>query len=188
MKNFIIKIIFFSFFAMLLLSCEGLPINYSRSQSWLLPKAGSEEAQGKTWTTLCILNVSVDRTGGWDSVEKETAGLAPFYFWKRGCRVVSAGEAPVYAAEIQVREREFGLGWRTKRSLAVEVRIWAYGDAPGPDTAPVERKAPLAAGRVTAMGERSFSSSDTTGRLLSRAISKAARKLAVYERSLLNAN
>ena len=177
MKNVFIKIIIFSL-PVILLSCEALPINYSRGQSWHIPINEPE----KISTTLTIMGVQVDRTGGWDSIEKETAALAPLYFWNRGCKVVPAEERPVYAAAIQVREREFNLGWRTKRSLAVEVRIWAYEDAPEAGASVQDQKLPAAVGIVTAMGERSFSSSETTGRLLSKAIGKAAKKLAVYER------
>ena len=168
----------------LLLSCEALPINYSRSQSWLMPGIAhnaqdSGEAHDKSWTTITLLGVQVDRKGGWDSVEREVANLAPLFFWNQGCRVVAGDEQPVYAADVQVREREFYRGWRTKRSLAVEVRIWDFRNAPAKTQ---DQKLPLAAGRVIAMGERTLSSSETTGRMLSMAIKKAAKRLSAYER------
>ena len=162
----------------LLLSCEALPINYSRSQSWLIPGI-AHNAQDKSWTTITLLGVQVDRRGGWDSVEREVADLVPLFFWNQGCRVVAADERPVYAADIQVREREFNQGWRTKRSLAVEVRIWDFQDTPAKAEG---KKLPLAAGRVIASGERSLSSSETTGRMLSKAIEKAVKELSAHER------
>jgi len=165
-----LKIIFL-FLPVIMLSCEALPINYSRSQSWLT-------SDDSTRRTISLLNVKVDRMGGWDSVEKEIVALAPLYFWNNGCRVIAGEKAPRYAAEIQAREREFSQGWRTRRSLAIEVTISSYEDALGVSA----RKLPLAAGRVIAMGERSFSSSDTTGRLLSKAIEKAVKELAAYEK------
>jgi len=164
-----------SIFLLIFLSCEALPVNYSTGQSWLI-------SSGNTWTTLVILPVQVDRSGGWDSVEKETAALAPLYFWDSGCRVVAAGEAPSYAAQVQVREREFNVGWRTKKSLAVEVRIWDYDDAPKNGEPVFAQKLPAAIGRIIETGDRSFSSSITTGDLLSKAIKKAVKELAVYER------
>jgi len=164
-----------SVFILVLLSCEALPVNYSTGQSWLV-------SSDKAWTTLVILPVQVDRSGGWDSVEKETASLAPLYFWDSGCKVVAAGEGPSYAAQVQVREREFNVGWRTKKSLAVEVRIWDYEDAPKNGESVSAQKLPAAIGRIIETGDRSFSSSITTGDLLSKAIKKAVKELAVYER------
>lgn len=175
-NNFIVKTIFL-FFAGLLFSCEALPFNYSTSQSWLI----SENAPEKTQITLALLDVQVDRTVVLDSVERETAVLVPLYFWNQGCRIVTAEETPEYTAKIQLREREFNLGWRTKRSLAVEVSIWDYENAPG-SVLSYEQKLPMAVGRVVAMGENSFSSSGTLGRLLSKAIKKAVKELAAHER------
>jgi len=164
MKKFLIVFLL----PFIFLSCESLPINYSRSQSWLTSDNSSQ-------MTISLLSVQVDRAGGWDSVEKEIIDLAPLYFWNNGCRVVAVDEAPCYAAEIQAREREFSQGWRTRRSLAIEVRISSYkGSASA-------AKLPLAAGRVVAIGERSLSSSDTTGRMLSKAIAKAVKELAAHE-------
>jgi hypothetical protein len=194
MKNFS----FFSFAVLLVpaifLSCRALPANHSASQSWVIPKTKLE----KTGTTLTLITVKADRGGGWDSIENEAAALAPLYFWDRGYRVIAVENDPVngtpnstpsYAATIQLREREFNRSWRTKRSLAVEVRIWAYEDIFNngkPENGPglYEQKLPAAVGRVIVMGEKSFSSSNTTGRLLSKAIKKAARQLAIYERKL----
>jgi len=180
MKEFSPKLFVF-LFLLILLSCEALPVNYSSGQSWLISSANSNK-KDKSWTTLTILSVQVDRSGGWDSIEKETAALAPLYFWDRGCRVVDAEKTPSYAAQIQIRERDFNLGWKTKKSLAVEVHIWEYEDAPKNGESVLEYKLPAAVGRIIATGDKSFSSSRTTGRLLSKAIKKAAKKLAVYER------
>ena len=174
MKKFIVKIIIFSA-AAILLSCEALPFNYTADQSWLI-----ESAHEKIWTTMTVLGVQADRSGGWDSVEKEAASLAPLYFWDRGCRVVSAEEWPQYAARIWIRERDFNLGWSSKKSLVVEVRIWAFEDAPVSGAPDEDHKLPAAVGRVVMTGDTSFSSSDTMGKLLSRAITQAVKQLAAY--------
>jgi len=170
------QILIVSIFLAVLLSCEALPVNYSAGQSWLI-------SSDKSWTTLMILPVQVDRSGGWDSVEKEASALAPLYFWESGCRVVAAGEAPSYAAQVQVREREFNVGWRTKKSLAIEVRIWESEDAPKNGEAVIAHKLPAAVGRIIETGDKSFSSSRTTDRILSKAIKKAVKELAAYERN-----
>jgi len=184
MKKFFLKTAGLSvvfLFLLIFLSCEALPFNFSSGQSWLIPSVDSGNS-GKPMTTLAILSVQVDRSGGWDSVEKETASLAPLYFWDAGCRVVLAENAPSYAAQIQVREREFNRGWKTKKSLAVEVRIWEYEDAPEGGKTVLENKLPAAVGRIVATGDESFSSSVTIGRLLSKAIKEAVKKLADYKR------
>ncbi|WP_461247111.1 hypothetical protein [Treponema sp. R6D11] len=173
--SFLFSILFLSTF----LSCEELPINRSSGQSWLI--SNSDETE-KTWTTLTILSVQVDKSGGWDSVEKETAALAPLYFWDSGCAVVAAEREPSYAAQIQIREREYNTGWKTKKSLAVEVRIWEYKDVPENNGTHYAQKLPAATGRIVASGDKSFSSSETTGRLLSKAIDKAVKELFAYER------
>ena len=174
----LLAMLFTVLLATIFISCEALPFNYSAGQSWLI----RENEQEKILATLTLLGVQVDRSGGWDSVEKETVSLAPLYFWNQGCKTVAAEEGPAYAAGIQVREREFNLGWRTKRSLAVEVRIWVFEDAPKGGVSVHEQKLPVAVGRIVSTGEESFSSSHTTGRLLSMAIEKAVKQLAEYER------
>jgi hypothetical protein len=149
-----------------------MPVNYSRTRSWFLKEK-------PVWGTVNLLGVTVDRIGGWDSVEQDITGLAPLFFWEAGCRMIPGASPADYAADIQLREREYRSGWRTKRSLLVEVRIWPHGD--GGRSAYTETL-PLAAGRITAMGDRSLSSFETTNRMLSRAIRKAVGQLAAHKR------
>jgi hypothetical protein len=160
------------FAAVLLLgACDSLPITTYISASWSAPEEGK-----RPWGTVYLETVSVDRNGGWASVEKEIRGLAPLLFWERGYRVVSSGEGADYIAGIRAREREYASGWQTKRSLAMEVRLWPAGGPDGqePET---DGSLPLAAGRITSGGNRSFSSSETTGRMLAAAIKKALKPL-----------
>jgi len=166
----------------ILLSCEALPFNYSVKQSWLIDSSASlDSTQEKIRTTMTVLGVQIDRSGVWDSVEREAASLAPLYFWDQGCRVVSAEEKPQYAAYIWIRERDFNQGWKSKKSLSVEVRIWAYEDAPVNGAPEENHKLPDAVGRVVMTGDTSFSSSNTMGKLLSRAITQAVKQLAAYK-------
>ena len=167
----------FLFVLTLMLSCKALPVNYTAGQSWLV----TEKKAKKALTTLSLSGVHVDRAGSRDSIEKEVACLTPLYFWDYKCMVV-AGERADYTAEVHVREREFNVGLKTKRSLAVEVRIWAYESAPEEGTHIWKQHLPAAVGRVIAIGEKSFTSSKTINRFLSKAIKKAVRELARYER------
>jgi len=181
MKNSVLRKMIIISLPVLLLSCSGL--SYSNSQSWLI----RENKFKKNRPTLALLAVQVDITGSRDSIEKEAAVLAPLHFWKRNCKVVPAAEKPDYAARIYVREREIKFGWRTKKSLAMEVIIWKFEDAPDAGTPVHERKLPVAVGRVITVGEKSFSSSDITGKLLSKTIAIAAKKLASHKRQNKNA-
>jgi hypothetical protein len=168
----------------LFISCGALPFSYSRTQAWFIPDPVSGgKARNKERAAIELAGVHVDRAGGWDSIQKEFAALAPLYFWEQGCRVVSAGEQADYAADIQVREREYSSGWRIRRSLAVEVRLWDRKSGGGPEAAALpEAKVPLAAGRAILIGERSFASSDTAGRMLSKAVKAAVKKLSASKK------
>jgi hypothetical protein len=175
------NLIFFAAAALFLGACESLSFNYYPGASWSAPpEGGTRPVLG----TVYLEAVSVDRNGGWVSVEKEIRGLAPLLFWERGYRVVSTAEGADYSAEIRAREREYASGWQTKRSLAMEVRLWPGGDG-APDFQKLELggSLPLAAGRVTSGGNRSFSSSETTGRMLAAAIKKALKPLEKKNRS-----
>ena len=185
-KNFLKKTIVL-FLSVLMLSCNGLSANHSSSQSWIIRDDRLENMIKKKLPTLTLLAVQVDITGNKDSIERETAALAPLYFWNYGCVVIPAEENPVYAAKIFVREREISYGWRTKKSLAIEVHIWKFEDAPEAGSSVHEQKLQVAVGRVIAIGERSFSSSKITGKLLSKTIKIAARKLTAHRRRYKNA-
>jgi hypothetical protein len=153
-------------------ACESLPFNYYSGRAWSVPEGKLPESG----ITAHLVSVTVDRSGGWASVEKEIWGLAPLLFFEQGCRLVPRMEGADYVADIRVREREYAAGWQTRRSLAVEVRLWPAGEVlDNRDGA--YQGLPCMAGRVTSLGDRSFSSSETTGRMLALAVKKALRPL-----------
>ncbi|MCL2128520.1 MAG: hypothetical protein FWH38_09715, partial [Treponema sp.] len=138
--------------SLLLFSCGSVPVNSSQSQSWRIPEKNTDGSEIRG--TVRLAGVSVDRLGGWDSLEKEVKALAPLYFWKHGYRISGSGTAD-YAAHISLREREIISGWRTRRSLALEVKIWTLrnGEAEAEE---LFQELPAAAGRIVATGNRSF--------------------------------
>jgi hypothetical protein len=156
------------------LSCESLPFGYSGSRSW---SAAKLEKKGGCLGTVQVIGISVDRGGLWDSIEKEVAAMAPLVFLKQGWRTAGEGEAADYWAGIQIREREYTAGWRTKRSLSAELRIWQAGGNGDQDK--TLSSLPLAAAQVVSVGERSFSSSKTLSRMFSQAAKKAFGRLRV---------
>ena len=170
MKLVILKEITILFLAVLLFSCDSMPVSITKTSSWRITDESSSTG------TIKLANVTVDRSGNRDSLEKEVAALAPLYFWSEGYKTVESDGSADYAVQINLREREVVSGWRTKTSLAVEVRIWACADG---DMRLNEfaGKMPVAAGRAVCSGNKSFSSSKTTGKMLSGAISKTLKQL-----------
>jgi hypothetical protein len=176
MKSNVVNVIIVIFMVSVLLSCSSMTVNRSSSQSWSMPENG--KAGNRAVRTIQLAGVSVDRPGGWDSLEREVAALAPLYFWKHGFRLVGTDEPAAYAAFINLREREYASGWHTRRSLALEVRVWNRVEgAAEKSVEDLTGRLPIAAGRVVATGSRSFSSSGTTGKMLSRTINRTVGKL-----------
>ena len=136
-------------------ACASFPLDLPENSGWT---GTIENPRG----SVRIASVSAERTGEWSSLEKEISGLLPLLFSEESYRVVS-GNAD-YSAEVHVREREYADGWRTKRSLSVEIRLWA-GDASGP--------LPLSAGRSVRQGKQSFASSKTLSAMLRAAVKNA---------------
>jgi hypothetical protein len=174
MRFTIIKTVTILFFALSLFSCHSTPINGQNSQSWRVPE------KSKSKGTIKLVSVSADRGGGRNSLEQEIAVLAPLCFWGERYKTVGSRDHADYAVAISLREREFAVGWRTKRSLAVEVRIWRCVDG---DILPEElERLPVSAGRIISTGNVGFSSSKVTGRMLSRAVTAAVKQLSVVQR------
>ena len=151
---------------LLFAGCSTFPPDSSENSSW------KADGIGKLSTTIKISSVSADKSGDWNSLEKEIADLLPLLFREESYRVVPASEDADYRAEVKAREREYPVGWRTKRSLSVEVRLWR-GNESGP--------LPFSAGRAMIQGKQSLASSKTTSAMLRTAIRKACRGLEIPE-------
>jgi hypothetical protein len=117
--------------------------------------------------TLRLETVSVDKAVDKTSVEKEIRGRAPLIFLKKRYLLVPEGEEARYRADIRAIEREYVSGWKTRRSLSMEVFIWQDDEAGNRD--PV----PLASGRAAGTGQGSLSSSPVLDRLLKTAVKRA---------------
>ncbi|MDR1107275.1 MAG: hypothetical protein LBL44_13045 [Treponema sp.] len=162
--RFVFSVFFMFLPALFFSACISFPLQWYGAQSW------STSQDPRNLPSIRIAEVSADLTGVWTAVENEVAGLAPLVFWEQGFAAAGEEEAADYEADIRLREREFISGWKTRRSLAAEVRIWKAGERNGTNI-------PLAAGRVTTAGDESFSSSKTAGRMLALAAGKAAAAL-----------
>lgn len=149
-------------------------VSCSTIKTWIAPGGSWSSGGGEKFTgTMKMGLVSADKPGGWLSVEKEIADMAPLVFLEKGYLFQWQDEGADFIVDIQAREREYLRGWRTRRSLSVEVRIW---DGPHPDEAS-SGAAPLAAGQAIASGNASLASSKTISRLLNLAADRAVEAL-----------
>jgi hypothetical protein len=148
--------------------CSSFSVDSTENSSWKPDEI--EKAKG----TIRIVSVSADKAGEWGSLEKEINDLLPLLFSEESYFVVPASEEADYSVEVKAREREYPEGWRTKRSLSVEVRLWA-GNSDGP--------LPLAAGRSLIHGTKSLASSKTLNTMLRKAIRLAVRRLGAPSRA-----
>jgi hypothetical protein len=162
-RNIVLVIVTLIIILIVGMSCGSFPPEFSRS--WSMPDR--EEINGTVW----IASVSADKAGGWVSLEKETAGLLPLIFMDEGYLCVPEQDGADFAVEAMVREREYMQGWKTRASLSIDVFIW-----PGSYKAS-QSSTPIAAGRVTAQGNISLSSSKTLNNMLEKAVKKAVKVL-----------
>jgi hypothetical protein len=138
----------------LCLSCTVFPVKEAWSSKGTFDKG-----------TMAAGKISVDSVTGWDSLEREIAGLLPLLLLEKGYAPPDTESGADFTAEVSVIEREYMEGWKTKRSLSVELRIRGPGDTL------------LAAGRTMLSGNKSLASSTVTNTLLRSALSKALSEL-----------
>ena len=143
-------------------ACASFPLDSSESAAWAA--GGIENAKGR----IRIISVSAERSGEWGSLEKEINDLMPLLFSEESYLVVPSAVQADYSAEVKVREREYPDGWKMKRSLSAEVRLWV-----GDTTVPL----PLSAGRSLIHGKQSLASSKTLSNMLRRAVKNAVSGL-----------
>jgi len=150
----------------LLIGCSSFPPDSTENSSW------SPDRISKIRGTIRIVSVSAEKSGDWGSLEKEINDLLPLLFSEELYVVLPASEEADYLVDVKAREREYPDGWRTKRSLSVEVRFWRGN---------VNDPLPLSAGRSLIQGKQSLASSKTTSSMLRKAIKKAIGGLKVPE-------
>jgi len=175
----LISILFFTVAGMM--SCNTLP--GTSNESWYTYEK-EKRRERRSIGKIRLIGVSVYRAGGWDSIQSEIKGLAPLLFWKHRLYLVSDDADADYAADIRLHEREYMSQWRTKRSLALEVRIWEMpSEIPGGTAFSFDDRLPLAVGRVIGSGNHSFSSLRTSGRMLSHAVKIAVKRMYSLKKS-----
>jgi hypothetical protein len=142
-------------------SCSSLPFYIPITKGW--------SSARPIRNSVRLHGVTVDRDSGWESVERELTGLFPLVLREHGYGASFEAGAD-YIAALYAVEREYLSGWRSERSVLVEVRFWREGEDPG-------KTPPLAAGRSSAGGTATLASSRDLNRLLEAALRSAAASL-----------
>ena len=155
------KIIVLFLLSLSFCGCSSFPFDVQKNSHW---SGDIGNAKG----SVAIVSVSAERPGDWGALEEEARDLLPLLFSEKSYRVVSDLEGADYAADVKLREREYADGWRTKRSLSVEVRVWKRGAL---------EPLPLSAGRSTIQGKQSLAASRTLNKMLRKAVRNAIRGL-----------
>jgi hypothetical protein len=153
-----------------LASCGTYGITYGNGKSWpgALPKE-NEEIQG----TLQLGTIEVDKPGGSYSIEREINAILPLLFWEMGYVFEPATGGADYIVDVYARERDIQHGWKTTKSISLEVVLWPVQSV---RYAGEERvRTPYAAGRTVVAGTAGLSVSGNMENLLRKTAKKAVK-------------
>ncbi|MDR2177389.1 MAG: hypothetical protein LBP20_05040 [Treponema sp.] len=147
---------------LLILTASGLAscVNLPGTNAWASGRL--KKPRG----TFRLGEVSVDKALDWASVEGEISRRVPLIFLERKYLFAPKDGEADFRVDVRAIEREYLSGWKTLRSLSMEVHIWREGDRTG---------TPLASGRATVSGNLSLSSVEMLDYLLRRAAKMAFR-------------
>lgn len=154
-------------------SCETSGMYYKKSQAWSLQNAKKKGSKAKA-KTLKAGTITADKPGAALSIEKEISQILPLLFLERGYIFTNDSNAD-YIVDVCATEREYFVGWETKKSVTMEVLVWPNDHVNDEDEAVVET--PLAAGRIIAQGSQGLSSSHNLNHILRRSVSKAVAQV-----------
>jgi hypothetical protein len=111
--------------------------------------------------SLYLAGLHVDKAdGGW-SVYQELLRLLPFLFFKQGYIFVENEAASDYRAEVSMVERQFMLGWKQKKSIAIDISCTPTH---------TEKTFPVAHARTIAEDRVGLSSSRVALKLVSKTV------------------
>jgi hypothetical protein len=153
-----------------LVSCGTYGITYGNGKSWpgALPKQ-DEEIRG----TLQLGTIDVDKPGGSYSIEREINAILPLLFWEMGYVFEPATGGADYIVDVYARERDIQYGWKTKKSISLEVVLWPVQTVRYAGDGGV--RTPYAAGRTVVTGTAGLSVSGNMENLLRKTAEKAVK-------------
>jgi hypothetical protein len=146
-----------------LVSCVNIPGTNAWSSGRLKTPRG----------LLRLGEISVDKAMDWASVEGEIRRRVPLIFLERKYLFTPQDGEADFRVDVRAIEREYLSGWKTLRSLSMEVHIWREGERTG---------TPLASGRAVQSGDVSLSSVEILDYLLRRAARLALKGMGGIKR------
>lgn len=152
--------------ALACLSCAHVGLARIEERSW---RSGSARAA----RPVAYARPRVECRSGAVSIEDEIEMLAPLLFLQNGFFPAAADRGAEFIVAVTAVEREIPDGWRTIRSISVDLRALRNDGTTEPDTA----WPPEAAVRIVSSGGVSLSSSAELARLLSRGVRRLADEL-----------
>jgi hypothetical protein len=126
---------------------------------------------------IFVDTVLVDRSGLSRSIEQETCGLVKIILLSLGCQLTNIKSNADFIVDTTLYEREFASGWKTKRSVTVDMKIVSNNDGDADSVGENEPK--LYAQSVIIMTcDGGLSSSFNTEKLLRKSATEALKLLA----------
>jgi hypothetical protein len=120
---------------------------------------------------MYLKEVIVDKSSGWTSIEREIQDMVPLLFSDYGYPFVLNKTDARYIVDVRAVEREYMSGWRSRRSVAVEIRIY---DNIGIDD--YQNTVPVVVGKTTSSGGVSLASSKDLNALLVSGVKKVVKQ------------
>ncbi|MDR2865525.1 MAG: hypothetical protein LBV68_07955 [Spirochaetaceae bacterium] len=175
--------------ALLCPACSTSGISSKQTKTWI---SGDNFSAAKK---LALGKIDIDKIGGGWSVEREIAGILPLIFLEHDYVFLQEGEHADYLVDVYAVERDYYDGWKSKKSIAIEV---VFGLLPGateetavsssaqeltgndPDVknaTEIRLKTPFAAGRTIAEGSLGLSSSKNLEALLRLSVEKLVKSI-----------
>jgi hypothetical protein len=164
-------------------ACQTYGITYGNGKAW---PGSFTKKDAIIRGTLRTGTIDVDKPGGSYSIEREINAILPLLFWEMGYVFEPATGSTDYIVDVYARERDVQHGWKTKKSISLEVVLWpvqqvSYAGAVTGSDAGVQT--PYAAGRTVIMGTAGLSVSGNMEKLLRKTAKKAVKAASLVRKS-----
>jgi hypothetical protein len=163
------------FICMAFLSCKTSGMYYKTSNAWSIQDTFDSNNKIKLPTKIKLGIVKADKTGGALTLEREISALLPLLFLEHNYIFTNNSIEAAYIVDVSATEREFFVGWNTKKSITMEVLFWSPEHISESDKKTGALETPLIAGRIVAQGTQGLASSNNLQDILRRSIAKTVQ-------------
>jgi hypothetical protein len=156
----------------LICSCSTFPTDFFflSSKAWISPSQSDQPS-------LYLADVLVDKASGWTSIEQETRNILPLLFSDYDYPFTLNQSNADYIVDVQAIEREYLSGWRTKRSIAIEIQIYQNNILDE-----YHNKPPIIVAKTTSSSNVSLASSKVLHNLLVSGVRKVVRSFKTLQK------